>query len=67
MKVFISILFTEECDWERVIKVVDKFKGANHFEYTHGVFYSGEYTYGEGLLFELSKLGYPMHIMRNVE
>ena len=64
---FISISFPGDCDWDRVIKVVDRFDGAHSFSFSHGVYFTGDADSGEGLVFELGKLGYKMVVMRNIE
>ena len=65
--IFVSINFPGECDWEKVIEVVDRFDGAHSFSFSHGVYYTGDISGAEGLIFELSKLNYKMQIMRNVD
>lgn len=66
MTMCLSILFIGECDWDKVNKVCNKFNGCHCFSYSRAVYYNGDSTTCEAIIFELSKLGYPMHIMRNI-
>lgn len=67
MNVFLSVVFPDECNWEKVVKIVDKYKTAHSFEFSHALYYTGDYNTGEELVQELAKMHYPMHIMRNIE
>ena len=66
-KIFVSVSFEENTDWDDVIAVVDKFKDAHSFSFSKAVYYSGDYATAEIFIAELSKLGYKMKIMRNVD
>lgn len=61
--VFLTIMFDEEADKKRVEQVVEKFSNVQMFKFSTGLYYSGDKTHGEALLFELGKLGYKMTVL----
>ena len=66
-KIFISISFGEETDWEKVMEVVDKIPNAHSFSFSKGVYYTGDTNTADILIAELSKLAFPMKVMRNFD
>ena len=66
-KIFISISFGDETDWDQVMKVVDKIPNAHSFSFSKGVYYTGDAQTADILVAELSKLAFPMKVMRNLD
>lgn len=61
--VFLTINFDEEADRGRVEQVAKEFSGIYLFKHSIGMFFSGDKTHGEALLFQLGKLGYKMNVL----
>lgn len=66
-EIFVSVLFDEDADWNEIVKVVDKFKNAHSFSFSRTLYYNGDYATADILIADLSKLGYKMKIMRNID
>lgn len=62
--VFLTIMFDEEADKERVREIAERFNGVYMLKFSTGLYFSGKKTEAEGLLFELGKLNYPMQVLR---
>lgn len=62
-KVFLTINFDEEADRGRVEEVTKQFSGIHLFKQSVDMFFSGDKTHGEALLFQLGKLGYKMNVL----
>lgn len=67
MKVFLSVVFPDYCNWDKVVEIVDRYENAYSFDFSHALYYTGEFDKGEDLIKALERLHYPMHIMRNIE
>ena len=61
--VFLTIMFNEEVDYDAVKQIAEKYKGVYLFKHSQGLYFSGDSTKGESLLFELGKLGFPMQVL----
>ena len=62
--VFLTIMFDEEADKEKVKEIAERFDGVYMLKFSTGLQYSGDKIHGEALLFELGKLNYPMQVLR---
>ena len=62
-QVFLTINFDDEADRGHIKEVADQFSGIYMFKHSNGMFFSGDDTTGEALLFQLGKLGYKMTVL----
>ena len=62
-QVFLTINFDDEADRSRIQEVISQFKGIYMFKHSNGLFFSGDDTTGEALVFQLGKLGYKMTVL----
>ena len=62
-QVFLTISIDEEADRSRIKEVVSEFTGVYMFKHSNGMFFSGDDTTGEALVFQLGKLGYKMTVL----
>lgn len=67
MKVFLSVVFPDECNWEKVVEIVDRYEDAHCFDFSHAIYFTGDFETSEILLRALSNLNFRMQVMRNVE
>ena len=61
--VFLTISFDDEADRSRIEEIASNFSGIYLFKHSNGLYYSGDKTTGEALLFQLGKLGYKMTVL----
>lgn len=62
-QVFLTINFDDEADRGRIEEVAKQFSGIYMFKHSNGLFFSGDDTTGEALVFQLGKLGYKMTVL----
>ena len=62
-QVFLTINFDDEADRGRIEEITKQFSGIYMFKHSNGLFFSGDDTTGEALLFQLGKLGYKMTVL----
>ena len=62
-QVFLTINFDDEADRGRIEEVTKQFSCIYMFKHSNGLFFSGDDTTGEALLFQLGKLGYKMTVL----
>lgn len=61
--VFLTILFDDDADRDRISQIAKKFSKIYMFKYSTGLYYSGDESHGNQLVSDLEKLGYKMTVL----